>query len=94
MPRIVVMADQAGELAPHVALDEKLARTDLGSAHFCAHLIERVAWAVEDAGPSDRSLSQAADGRLRGRGRRPGSERGRLLAGFALGARALGRWPR
>ena len=46
MPRIIVTADGPTEL---VVLSERINVADFESDHFRAHLVQRLAWAVDDA---------------------------------------------
>jgi hypothetical protein len=43
-----------------ITLQERLAPGDMESEHFCAHLVERLRWAVEDAHvtPSPEELNR------------------------------------
>jgi hypothetical protein len=49
MPQILVVADPPGESESTVVYRERVATTDLESAHFSGQLVERVGWAVQDA---------------------------------------------
>ena len=50
MPRIIVMADRAGERAPEkILLDEEVRSVHLSTDHAASQLVERLAWAIEDA---------------------------------------------
>jgi hypothetical protein len=48
MPQIIVTADPTEDDAP-VTLRERVTLSDFESGHFAKQLIERLAWAVEDA---------------------------------------------
>lgn len=49
MPQILVVADIAEETANRVVYRERVATSDLESAHFSGQLVERMGWAVRDA---------------------------------------------
>ncbi len=49
MPQILVVTDNRDETAGDVVYRERVALTDLESAHFSGQLVERVGWAVLDA---------------------------------------------
>jgi len=49
MPQILVVADTKEESPATVVYRERIALSDLESAHFSGQLVERVGWAVLDA---------------------------------------------
>jgi hypothetical protein len=49
VPQILVVTDNRDETAGDVVYRERVALTDLESAHFSGQLVERVGWAVLDA---------------------------------------------
>lgn len=49
MPQILVVTNPAGKTDGEVVYRERIASTDLESAHFSDQLVERVGWAVQDA---------------------------------------------
>ena len=49
MPQILVVADVPEAPQSEVVYRERIATSDLESAHFSAQLVERVGWAVHDA---------------------------------------------
>lgn len=50
MPQIIVVTDgQVDQAEAAVMLRERISASDLESAHFAGHLLERLEWAVEDA---------------------------------------------
>jgi hypothetical protein len=49
VPQILVVTDNRDETAGDVVYSERVALTDLESAHFSGQLVERVGWAVLDA---------------------------------------------
>jgi hypothetical protein len=49
MPQILVVTSPPEETASSVVYRERVATSDLQSDHFAGQLVERVAWAVEDA---------------------------------------------
>jgi hypothetical protein len=53
MAQIIVIADSP-EAGDAVVYRERIASTDLESAHFSGQLVERVGWAVLDADELDR----------------------------------------
>ena len=54
MPQILVVADVAEETANRLVYRERVASSDLESAHFSGQLVERVGWAVRDADEIER----------------------------------------
>lgn len=54
MPQILVVTDPPGESESTVVYRERVASTDLESAHFSGQLVERVGWAVQDANLLER----------------------------------------
>ena len=60
MPRIIVLADvPAGQEQDLRTLEERVQASDLESGHFAAQLVERLAWAVEDAEVAERERDHA-----------------------------------
>lgn len=57
MPRILIVTD--GGDADEVVYSEKLVPAHLQSEHSGRLLVERLAWAVEDAGRTERRRRQA-----------------------------------
>jgi hypothetical protein len=54
MPRIRITTDPTGSPDVAVVLDERIAVSDLESAHFAGALVERIGWAVADADDAER----------------------------------------
>ena len=54
MPRIRITTDPPGSPDVAVVLDERIASSDLDSAHFAATLVERIGWALADADDAER----------------------------------------
>ncbi len=55
MPSILVVPDTEEDNVPAFTLKERVtARPLLDSAHFSSQLIERLAWAIEDAEQAER----------------------------------------
>ncbi|MGH2975721.1 MAG: hypothetical protein ACRDLL_12760 [Solirubrobacterales bacterium] len=54
MPQILVVTDPPGEAASTVVYRERIEAADLESDHFSGQLVERVGWAVQDAGQIER----------------------------------------
>ena len=59
MPQILVVTDPPGEAAGTVVYRERIVATDLESAHFSGQLVERVGWAVQDAGLLEHDESRS-----------------------------------
>lgn len=59
MPQILVVTDPPGESESEVVYRERVASSDLESAHFSGQLVERVGWAVQDANQLEREGSAA-----------------------------------
>jgi hypothetical protein len=58
MPRIIVTTDPVDERKePPVLLDESVQSVHLSSDHAAEQLIERLAWAVNDAEDRQRALT-------------------------------------
>ncbi len=49
MARILVTAEPEGQPQVVTMLNERIVASDLASAHFANHLIERIGWALLDA---------------------------------------------
>jgi hypothetical protein len=64
VPQILVVTDSRDEAAGDVVYRERVAASDLESDHFSGQLVERLGWAVDDAGHSEHRSELAA--RLRG----------------------------
>ncbi len=64
MPQILVVTDSRDENAGAVVYRERIVPSDLESDHFSGQLVERLGWALEDAGISEHRSELAA--RLRG----------------------------
>ena len=58
MPQILVVTESPVEDSA-VVYWERISAADLESAHFSGQLVERVAWAVEDADIFEREAAQA-----------------------------------
>ncbi len=56
MPRIIVTTDPVGEREAPVLFDERVHSLHLSDDHAAEQLIERLAWAVNDAEDRQRSL--------------------------------------
>lgn len=56
MPRILIQTDRQD--AAVVTLSERITADDLLGEHFCGCLVERIAWAVDDA---EHTPAAAAD---------------------------------
>jgi hypothetical protein len=67
VPQILVVTDPPGESESTVVYRERVASADLESAHFSNQLVERVGWAVQDAGLIERRDSRPAPGSSPGR---------------------------
>jgi hypothetical protein len=50
MPQILIVTDPPEDAAAAVVYRERILSTDLESDHFAGQLVERVGWAVRDAG--------------------------------------------
>ena len=50
MPQILIVTDPPEDAAGAVVYRERVLSTDLESDHFAGQLVERVGWAVRDAG--------------------------------------------
>jgi hypothetical protein len=48
MPTIIVLPDTESDDASAFKFKERVRASDLHDEHFCAQLIERIEWAVED----------------------------------------------
>ncbi len=57
MPRIIVTTDPLEEREAPVLLDERVYSLHLSDNHAAEQLIERLAWAVNDAEDTQRSLT-------------------------------------
>jgi hypothetical protein len=57
MPRIIVTTDPLEQSDAPVLLDERVDSLHLSDEHAAEQLIERLAWAVNDAEATQRSLS-------------------------------------
>jgi hypothetical protein len=64
VPQILVITDSSDEAAGDVVYSERVAASDLESDHFSGQLVERLGWAVGDAGRSEHRSELAA--RVRG----------------------------
>ena len=60
MPTIIVLPDGGSEDASAFKLKERVRATYLQDPHFCAQLIERIEWAVEDAEREESARLRAA----------------------------------
>jgi hypothetical protein len=60
MPQILVVTSPPEETASSVVYRERVATSDLQSDHFAGQLVERVAWAVEDADQLEREDGEPA----------------------------------
>ena len=49
MTQILIVTDDSEEAPRRVVYRERIAPSDLESAHFSGQLVERVGWAVSDA---------------------------------------------
>jgi hypothetical protein len=49
MPRMLVTTESPDRSRSQVLLDERVAASDLASAHFASQLVERIGWALADA---------------------------------------------
>ncbi|HTB71553.1 MAG TPA: hypothetical protein VK707_11265 [Solirubrobacteraceae bacterium] len=58
MPRIIVTTDPIDERDAPVLLDESVHSLHLSDDHAAEQLIERLAWAVNDAEDRQRSLAR------------------------------------
>ena len=54
MPQILVVTDSADASAGTVVYRERISIADLRSDHFSGQFVERVGWAVGDAGELER----------------------------------------
>jgi hypothetical protein len=54
MPQILVVTDPEEQATSQVVYRERIATSDLESDHFSGQLVERVGWAVRDAGQLER----------------------------------------
>lgn len=54
MPQILVVTDSAEASASTVVYRERISVADLRSDHFSGQFVERVGWAVSDAGELER----------------------------------------
>ncbi|HEX7245240.1 MAG TPA: hypothetical protein VF245_06720 [Solirubrobacterales bacterium] len=50
MPQLLISTDRSGEGAATVVYRERINLSDLESDHFSNQLVERVGWALQDAG--------------------------------------------
>lgn len=57
MPQILVVTDSP-QSAGEVVYKERIATTDLESAHFSGQLVERVGWALRDADELERQAAR------------------------------------
>ncbi len=57
MPRIIVTTDPVDKQEAPVLLDERVQSLHLSDEHAAEQLIERLAWAVNDAEDRQRSLA-------------------------------------
>jgi hypothetical protein len=64
MPQILVMTDPPGEAGGAVVYRERIVATDLESDHFSSQLVERVGWALQDAGLLEHKREVDAQGPL------------------------------
>jgi hypothetical protein len=56
MPSILIVPDtDSGDATEHFKLRERINADDLSDGHICAQLLERIAWAVEDAEREEKS---------------------------------------
>jgi hypothetical protein len=60
MPRIIVIADTPKRSQGSVLLDELVHPVHLSTGHAAAQLIERLAWAINDAEALERTRSRRA----------------------------------
>jgi hypothetical protein len=60
MPQILVVTDPPGDSATTVVYRERIDSADLESDHFSGQLVERVGWAVQDAGQIERDCDASA----------------------------------
>ena len=60
MPRIIVRAESIGDREGEILLQERVNPADFESDHFSHQLIERVGWAVADAGEVESSARPRA----------------------------------
>jgi hypothetical protein len=50
MPNILIVPETSSDDVPErFKLRERISADDLGDAHICAQLLQRIGWAVEDA---------------------------------------------
>ena len=50
MPNILIVPETGSDDVPErFKLRERISADDLGDAHICAQLLQRIGWAVEDA---------------------------------------------
>ena len=50
MPSILIVPETgSGDVPERFKLRERISAEDLGDAHICAQLLQRIGWAVEDA---------------------------------------------
>ena len=50
MPNILIVPETGSDDVPErFKLRERISAYDLGDAHICAQLLQRIGWAVEDA---------------------------------------------
>jgi hypothetical protein len=61
MPRIIVRAEPIDDQEGAVMLQERVSTQDFESDHFSHQLIERVGWAVADAGEIESTLPRTED---------------------------------
>ncbi|HEX2392769.1 MAG TPA: hypothetical protein VHI77_07600 [Solirubrobacterales bacterium] len=64
MPQILVVTDAPEGAGTTVVYRERIASSDLESAHYSGQLVERVGWAVRDANQLEREAElwrRAAD---------------------------------
>jgi|GEM_PF-851758 len=60
MPQILVVTDPPADSDTTVVYRERIESADLESAHFSGQLVERVGWAVQDAGQIERDGDASA----------------------------------
>jgi len=66
MPRIILTTDPTSHAGdPSVLLDEQLETIHLSTGHAAAQLIERLSWALEDAGAPGAARSEGPRRRSR-----------------------------
>jgi hypothetical protein len=79
MPHIIVVADGADDWrGGQIMLRERVSAADLASAHFSRHLLDRLRWAVGDAGAAEDAVvpsSNSHDRRVRPKNPRDAHQR-------------------